>query len=153
MTSSQRIKKIIKLSNTTTCNYKYTEGDIWLTIPRETERFTTSDEFRKFDLKIFNHLLETNTTPTIPENEADIEYEYSDFDDTDADPDYQPKDLLPNGDENVENNIGIADHPTDNNETESRNDVFELMFKFYIILLFIYPTSSINVFICILFKL
>ncbi|KAL4083738.1 hypothetical protein QTP88_029054 [Uroleucon formosanum] len=122
MTSSQRIKKIIKLSNTTTCNYKYTEGDIWLAIPREIERFTTSDEFRKFDLKIFNHLLETSTTPTIPENEADIEDEFSDFDDTDADPDYQPKDLLPNGDENVENNIGIADHPTDNNETESRND-------------------------------
>lgn len=86
------------------------------------QRFTTSDKFRKFDLKIFNHLLETNT-PTIPENEADIEDEYSDFDDTDADPDYQPKDLLPNGDENVENNIRIvADHSTDNNETESRND-------------------------------
>lgn len=121
MTSSQRIKK---LSNflipqfATTSTRKVIFGLLFL----GKQRFTTSDEFRKLNLKIFNHLLETNTTPTIPENEADIVDEYSDFDDTDADPDYHPKNLLPNGDENVENNIGIADHPPDNNETESRND-------------------------------
>jgi len=62
-------------------------------------------------------------TPTIHENEADIDDEYSDFDDTDVDPDYQLKDFLPNGDENARYNIGIADHPTDNNETESRNNI------------------------------
>lgn len=48
MTSSQRIKKIIKLSsNTTICTYKHIEGDIWPDIPQETKRLTTSYEFKK----------------------------------------------------------------------------------------------------------
>lgn len=85
MTSSQRINKMINLSyNTTICTYKHKEGDIWPNIPQETERFSTSNEFKLLHLKIFNCLLETNTAPTKPENEADniIEDKYSDFDDT-----------------------------------------------------------------------
>jgi len=93
---------MIKLSaNTTTCTYKHTEADIWPAIPRETERFTTSKEFSQIDIQIFNHLLET---PTKPENEVDIEDGYSDFDDTNEDPDYEPgrpKDLLPTEDEHT----------------------------------------------------
>jgi len=131
MTSSQRIKKIIKLSsNTTTCTYKHIEGDIWPAIPQETMRLTTSNEFKKIDLKIFNYLFETNTAPaTKPENEGDniIEDDYSDFDDTDADPDYHPKgpkDLLPTEDEQLENDVIVmADcNPSNNNETELSND-------------------------------
>lgn len=129
MTSSQGIKKIIKLSsNTATCTYKHIEGDIWPTIPQKTKSFTTSNEFKKIDLNIFNYLFDTNTAPaTKPENEGDIiEDDYSDFDDTDADPDYHPKgpkDLLPTEDEQLENDVIVmADcNPSNNNETELSN--------------------------------
>lgn len=138
---------MIKLSysNTTICTYKYTEGEIWPAFPQETERFTTSDEFRKIDLKIFNHLLETNTAFNKPENEADIiiEDEYSDIDDTDADPDYEPissKDLLSKQDKNFENEIVMA---SDNNETDPRiNDngiiIFNFLYLLYIILFLLF---------------
>lgn len=71
------------------------------------------------DLKIFNCLFETNTAPK-PENAGDIiEDEYSDFDDTDADPDYHP-----NGPkEQLENDeVVMADCNPSNNETELNND-------------------------------
>lgn len=141
MTSSQRINKIIKLSsNTTTCSYKHTKEDIWPAFHRETETFNTSNDFTKLDLNIFNHLLETNTTPTKPENEADIEDVYSDVDDTDADPDYQPKrpkDLFSAEDEHFENDIVMANHPSDNDETESRNDIgIHILILYIIIYLF-----------------
>lgn len=138
MTSSQRIHKMIKLSaNTTNCTYKHTEGDIWPAIPREMERFNTSKEFSQIDIQIFNHLLETPK----PENEVDIEDGYSDFDDTDEDPDYRPGRpndvLLPTEDEHFENDIVVADHPSDNNETESRNVRGILILILYIIIIYL----------------
>lgn len=141
MTSiAQRIREIIRLSTTIfTCSYKHTEGEIWPAIPQERERFTTSNEFMKLDLKIFDSLLKTNTISARVENQIVIEDAVpmiieqpvsvgdADSDDSIADPTYQSQDFFISGDDDFDNDIVMTDHFSDNDEAEPTNEKGKLI--------------------------